>query len=149
MTMKLTARHMIATVLGALAYLIQGVAIGFLFLNHAYETCTNPGLSKGLEVDLRLIVVASLLISSLFVFAFAHWRDGITGRKGAIAGAIIFLLAGGAFDVATYASTNLYNSPLIIFYSAAGSIIGGAVVGAVTGWWLGRRPTNAQAGPKP
>lgn len=135
----MTIKHLIGAILGALTYLIQGIAIGFLFLNQAYETYSNPGLSKGLEVDLTLIVVASVLISSLFVFVFSNWQDGINGKKGAIAGAIIFLLAGSAFDVATYASTNLYNSPNIIFFSAAGSLIGGAVVGGVTGWWLGRK----------
>lgn len=136
---KLISKHLIAVLLGALAYLIQGIAIGFLFLNHAYEKYSNPGLSKGLEVDLRLIVVASLLISSLFVFVFSNWKEDINWKKGVFAGAIIFLLAGSAFDVATYASTNLYNSSLIVFFSAIGSLIGGAAVGGVIGWWLGKK----------
>lgn len=134
----MTSKHLIGVLLGALAYLIQGIAIGFLFLNHAYQTYSNPGQSKGMEVDLPLIVIASLLISSLFVFVFSNWKEGINWKKGVFAGAIIFLLAGAAFDVATYASTNLYNSSLIVFFSATGSLIGGAVVGGVIGWWLDR-----------
>jgi membrane associated rhomboid family serine protease len=97
-----------------------------------------------LEVDVRLIVVASIQIGSLFVFVFSNWKNGINGRTGAIAGAIIFLLAGSAFDAATYAPTNLYNSPIIIFLSAAGSLIGGTVVGCVTGWWLGRKANKKE-----
>ncbi|MBS1551147.1 MAG: hypothetical protein JST15_03640 [Bacteroidetes bacterium] len=139
---NMTLKLLIGALLGALAYLIQGIAIGFLFLNHAYETYSNPGQTKGLEVDLGLIVVSGLLISSLFVFVFSNWKEGINWKKGVFAGAIIFLLAGSAFDVATYASTNLYNSSLIVFFSAIGSIIGGAVVGGVIGWWLGRKQTK-------
>lgn len=132
-------KYFIAGLLGALAYLIQGFAMGFLFLNNAYEKYSNPGLSKGLDTDLLLIVVASLLISVLFVFIFSNWNNGITAKRGAVAGAIIFLLAGGAFDIATYASTNLYNSSFILLNSAAGSLVGGTIVGGVVGWWLSRK----------
>lgn len=139
----MNTKFFIAGIFGAIAYLIQGIALGFLFLNDAYAKFTNAGLSKGLDADLRLIVIASLLISFLFVYVFSNWRNGINGKKGAIAGASIFILAGGAFDTATFASTNLYNSGLIILYSAVGSLIAGAVVGGVIGWWLGRKkPSN-------
>ncbi len=135
-------KFFIAGILGAIAYLIQGIAFGFLLLNKAYARFTNPGLSKGLDVDLRLIVISSLLISFLFVYVFSNWRENINRKNGSIAGAVIFILAGGAFDIATYASTNLYNSPLIVFYSAAGSVIGGAIVGGVIGWWLDRNKAS-------
>lgn len=140
---QMNTKIFIAGIFGAITYLIQGIAFGFLFLNDAYAKFTNAGLSKGLDVDLRLIVIASLLISFLFVYVFSNWRNGINGKKGAIAGAFIFILAGGAFDTATLASTNLYSSGLIILYSAVGSLIAGAAVGGVIGWWLGRqKPSN-------
>ena len=134
--------HIIAGVLGAIAYLAQGFAMGFLLLNKAYAQYTNPGLSRGLDIDLGLIAIASLLISILFVFVFTNWKGGINGKKGAVAGAVIFILAGAAFDTATYASTNLYNSACIILYSAAGSLVGGMVVGGVVGWWLSRKKST-------
>lgn len=134
----MNTRYFTAGILGAIAYLIQGLASGFLFLNDAYAKFTNAGLSKGLDVDLSFIGMASLLISFLFVYVFSNWKNGINSKKGAIAGAIIFILAGGAFDIATFASTHIYNNALIILYSGAGSLIGGSVVGAVIGWWLGR-----------
>lgn len=135
----MNSRVLIGGLLGALAYLFQGLAVGFLFLNDAYSKYTNPGLSKGLEVNLWLIALASILISFLLAYVFSNWRGGINTQKGAFAGAIIFVLACGAFDLATYASTNLYNGFGIIFLSAAGSLIAGAVVGGVVGWWLSRK----------
>ena len=58
-------KFFVAGILEAIAYLIQGIAFGFLLLNDAYAKFTNSGLSKGLDVDLRLIVISSLLISFL------------------------------------------------------------------------------------
>lgn len=135
----MNTKILISGVLGAIAYVLQGLACGFLFLNDAYAKYTNPGLSKGMDVNLWHIILASLLISFLLAYIFSNWEGGINFKKGAIAGTIIFVLACGAFDVATYASTNLYNGFGIILFSAAGSIIAGAVSGGVVGWWLGRK----------
>ena len=135
----MNTKILISGILGAIAYVVQGIVVGFLFLNDAYAKYSNPGLSKGMDVNLWLIVLASLLISFLLAYIFSNWKSGINIKKGAIAGAIIFVLASGAFDVATYASTNLYNRFGIIFFSAAGSLIAGAVVGGTVGWWLGKK----------
>lgn len=127
----------IAGLLGSVAYLIQG----WLVWNSPYKSLAsqyfNPDTAK--QEDMILMIIGGLTIGFLYAYILSNWKGNINVKTGALAGAVIFLLSGLAFDLFTYASTTLYNGIAFLWVSAIASIVAGAIVGGVVGWWLGRK----------
>ncbi len=128
-------KFFIGGLLGSVAYLIQGSIVWNSPYKNLASQYLNPASAK--QEDMVLMIVGSLVIGFLYAYIFSNWKGNMNIKTGAFVGAMIFLLTGLAFDLFTYASTNLYNSITFVWISAAASIVAGAIVGSTLGWWLG------------
>ncbi len=98
-----------------------------------------PGLQKS-ESDMVMwaMVLSCLFLGLLLAYIFVQWSGISTWQSGLTAGAIIGFLLTCSVDLGLFSMTNMHTVRTILmdigintFYYAA--------IGAVMGWWLGRK----------
>ena len=71
-------------------------------------------------------------------FIFVQWASITTWMSGAKAGAILGLLIATAYDMNFYAMTTMFTLQDVVMDIIMNTLFV-AVMGAVVGWWLGRK----------
>ncbi len=128
-------------VAGVTAFLLGWVIYGMLLKSYFEQNMTPyEGLLKS-QPDLWAMGVSNLALGLLLAYVFNG--SGVkTARNGIASGAIVFGLFAVSVDMLFYAQMNLFSLQLICVDVLA-SLVGGALVGAVLGWWFGRGQTAA------
>ncbi|MBK8517474.1 MAG: hypothetical protein IPL55_14660 [Saprospiraceae bacterium] len=98
-----------------------------------------PDLNRA-EADMIwwAVIVSNLLYGILFAYVFVQWASISTWMGGAKAGAILGFLITASYDTGLFAFTKMHTMQSMIMDIVVGTIFA-AIVGAVIGWWLGRK----------
>jgi len=123
---------------GIVSFLAGWLIYGVLLMDFMSK---NAGTATGVmraqtEMVWWAVCVGSLFYGFVLSYIFNRWANIVTAGKGAMAGAVIFLLYGIANDLIFYGTTNLNNLTGTVVDIAAGTVMGllvGATVGAVNG----------------
>jgi hypothetical protein len=84
------------------------------------------------------MVISNLLYGLLFAYIFVEWASISTWMTGGKAGAILGFLIAGSYATSMFAMTNM-NTMQSMIIDVVSNTIYSAIVGAVVGWWLGRK----------
>ena len=132
-------RILIAGLIGGVFALLVGWLI-FGFLLTDFQPITLEGFSRGESEMVWWAMILSNLIWGIFIAYFfvqsgkVHsWMDGL--KEGAI---ITFLII-GSMDIGFYAMSHLFSSVSIMILDIVVNTVFGGLIGAVIGWWLGRK----------
>ena len=128
-------------VAGVTAFLLGWVIYGMLLMDYFTNNMVKyEGLTKD-PMEMWAMVVSNLALGLLLAYVFNG--SGVkTVANGIASGAIFFGLFSVGVDMMFYAQMNLFSLQLICVDVLA-SLVMGALVGAVLGWWFGRGQTAA------
>lgn len=133
----MNSKTLVGGLIGAVVAFLLGWAVyGMLLMDYFSSNMTHyEGLMKA-EPVLWLIFLGGL--SWTLLTSYVINASGIkTVAKGAVCGAILYALMSLGIDLMFYGQMNLMNMS-IICVDVLASIVMGAAVGAVIGWWNGR-----------
>ena len=127
------------------AGLIGGVFsffFGWLLWGIVFKDMMPAGMASVIRPESDMImwamVVSNLLWGIFMAYIFVQWANISTWQGGASAGAIMGLLISAAYDTNFYSMTTLFTLQDIALDVALNTFFV-AVMGAVVGWWLGRK----------
>lgn len=127
------------------AGLIGGVFsffFGWLLWGIIFKDMMPAGMATVARAESDMIMwamIASSLLWGIFMaYVFVQWANISTWQGGAKAGAIMGLLISAAYDTSFYSMTTLFTLQDIVLDVALNTFFVGAM-GAVIGWWLGRK----------
>lgn len=123
-------------VAGVTAFLLGWIIYGMLLMDYFTNNMVKyEGLTKD-PMEMWAIVVSNLALGLLLAYVFNG--SGVkTAGNGVASGALFFGLFAVGVDMMFYAQMNLISLQLICVDVLA-SLVMGALVGAVLGWWMGR-----------
>ncbi len=127
------------------AGLIGGVFsffFGWLLFGILLKDMMPSGMASVLRPEADMImwamIVSNLVWGLLMAFIFVQWANISTWMSGAKAGAILGLLIATAYDMNFYAMSTLFTLQDVVMDIVMNTLFV-AVMGAVVGWWLGRK----------
>jgi hypothetical protein len=127
------------------AGLIGGVFsffFGWLVFGILLKDMMPSGMASVLRAEADMImwamIVSNLVWGLLMAFIFVQWASITTWMSGAKAGAILGLLIATAYDMNFYAMTTMFTLQDVVMDIVMNTLFV-AVMGAVVGWWLGRK----------
>jgi len=127
------------------AGLIGGVFsffFGWLVFGILLKDMMPSGMASVLRPEADMImwamIVSNLVWGLLMAFIFVQWANISTWMSGAKAGAILGLLIATAYDMNFYAMSTLFTLQDVVMDIVMNTLFV-AVMGAVVGWWLGRK----------
>ncbi len=127
------------------AGLIGGVFsffFGWLLWGIVFKDMMPAGMASVIRPESDMImwamVVSNLLWGIFMAYIFVQWANISTWQGGASAGAIMGLLISAAYDTNFYSMTTLFTLQDIALDVALNTFFV-ATMGAVVGWWLGRK----------
>ncbi|MEZ4899212.1 MAG: hypothetical protein R2806_20375 [Saprospiraceae bacterium] len=124
---------------GIAVFLLGYLFYGVIFMN-TMEGMTGSATGVMREMDAMVwwaLIVGNLLWGFLLAYIFGMWAGIFTFMGGLKGGAIIGLLATGAFDLTMYATSNITTLGGSILDIVIFTVIMG-IAGGVAGWMLGR-----------
>ncbi len=126
---------------GVTSFLLGWVIYGMLLMDYFTNNMVKyDGLNKD-PIEMWAMVVSHLALGLLLAYVFNG--SGVkTARNGIASGAIFFGLFTVVAGMMSYAQINLYSLQSLCVDVLA-SLVMGALVGAVLGWWFGRGQTAA------
>ncbi len=126
---------------GVTAFLLGWVIYGMLLMDYFTNNMVKyDGLTKD-PMEMWAMGVSNLALGLLLAYVFNG--SGVkTARNGIASGAIFFGLFSVGVNMMFYAQMNLFSLQLICVDVLA-SLVWGALVGAVLGWWFSRGQTAA------
>jgi hypothetical protein len=89
-------------------------------------------------MNMAFMIIANLLWGLTFAYILSNWSGQMNFSKGAVAGAIISILIGVAFDLYSLAMTTMMTSTTPVLINIGANLIVGGIVGGLVGWYLGR-----------
>ncbi|MFZ1748648.1 MAG: hypothetical protein WAU01_00575 [Saprospiraceae bacterium] len=126
-----------ALVGGVFSFLFGWLVFGILFPDIMHIDL--PGFTKPeAEFSMVSMAISNLIWGLLLAFIFVHWANISTWIGGAKAGAILGLLISAAYDTGFFAMTNMFTMNSMLIDIAVNTVFV-AIIGAVMGWWLGRK----------
>jgi hypothetical protein len=127
------------------AGLIGGVFsffFGWLIFGFLLKDMMPSGMASVLRPEADMImwamIVSNLVWGLLMAFIFVQWASIATWMSGAKAGAILGLLIATAYDMNFYAMSTMFTLQDVVMDIIINTLFV-AVMGAVVGWWLGRK----------
>lgn len=127
------------------AGLIGGVFsffFGWLVFGILLKDMMPSGMASVMRPEADMImwamIVSNLVWGLLMAFIFVQWANISTWMSGAKAGAILGLLIATAYDMNFYAMSTLFTLQDVVMDIVMNTLFV-AVMGAVVGWWLGRK----------
>ena len=123
---------------GVLAFLLGWLIFGMLLLDYYTQHMMQYGGLMKNPPDYVYIFIGSLAYGLLLSYVFTLGNVA-SASKGAMVGLIIGLLTQITFDTYLFAQMNLIGRSLMMIDICASAAFS-AIIGALLGWWMGRKP---------
>ena len=122
---------------GVFAFFFGWLFYGILFKDLMPNNV--PGLMKPeSEMVMWAMIVSNLVFGIFLAYIFVRMGDVTTWLSGAREGAIFGLLYAVSLDLGFYSMSNMHTMNSMLADIAMNTVFN-AVVGALLGWWLGRK----------
>lgn len=141
----MNSKTLVAAILGGLASFFGGWLLYGILLKGTMESMTGTATGV-MKTDAEMMtagnmitmLLGSLIMAYLLAYIFGKWATISTAMAGAIGGATIMGLIGLGYDLQMYASTNIFQLPMVFIDTICSAVLG-ALSGGVIAWWLGRK----------
>ncbi|MBK9737525.1 MAG: hypothetical protein IPO92_22255 [Saprospiraceae bacterium] len=133
-----TNKILIAALIGGVFSFFFGWLVFGIIFKDAMNVPMEGFMKPESEFVLWAMVVSNLMWGLLMAYIFVQWANISTWMSGATAGAILGFLISAAYDFGFFAMTNMFTMSSMLTDIAVNTVYVG-IMGAVVGWWLGRK----------
>jgi hypothetical protein len=122
---------------GVFAFFFGWLVFGIIFKD-SMPTGMAGVLRPEADMVMWAMILSNLLWGLLLAYIFIEWAHVSDWMGGLKAGALLGLLIAASYDTGFYAMTTLFSLKDIIMDAVLNTFFVG-IMGAVVGWWLGRK----------
>jgi len=133
-----TNKILVAGLIGGVAAFLLGWLVFGILLKDAMVSPVAGFMKPEEDMIWWAMIASNLIWGTTYAYIFVQWANISTWMSGAKAGATLGLLIALSYDLSFYAMSNMFTMQSMVTDVLA-SVFMSAAIGAVIGWWLGRK----------